>query len=59
MEVPVADAKVTISSRNLNNDELNLKVKFADDDAVVEGKGKKGNIFKKGVFILKDFIKKN
>lgn len=44
----MADAKVTISSRNLNNDELSLNVKFTDD-GVVEGKGKKGNFFKKGV----------
>ena len=44
----MADAKVTVSSRNLNNDELSVNVKFAGE-GVVEGKGKKGNIFKKGV----------
>ncbi|XP_037940803.1 uncharacterized protein LOC119685955 [Teleopsis dalmanni] len=47
MDLPIADAKVTVSSRSLDNDELSLNVKFANND-VVEGKGKKGNIFKKG-----------
>ncbi|XP_013100093.2 uncharacterized protein LOC106082249 isoform X1 [Stomoxys calcitrans] len=47
MDLPMADAKVTVSSRNLANDELNLNVKFAGD-GVVEGKGKKGGLFKKG-----------
>ncbi|XP_037814471.1 uncharacterized protein LOC119605433 isoform X1 [Lucilia sericata] len=47
MDLPMADAKVTVSSRNLKNDELSLNVKFAGE-GVVEGKGKKGNIFKKG-----------
>lgn len=44
----MADAKVTVSSRNLANDELSLNVKFSGD-GVVEGKGKKGSLFKKGV----------
>ncbi|XP_073820281.1 DUF1676 domain-containing protein Osi19 isoform X1 [Musca autumnalis] len=47
MDLPMADAKVTVSSRNLADDELSLKVKFSGD-GVVEGKGKKGSIFKKG-----------
>lgn len=49
MDLPLGDAKVTVSSRNLANDELSLNVKLAGDDGVVEGKGKKGNFFKKGV----------
>lgn len=48
MDLPLGDAKVTVSSRNLASDELSLNVKFAGD-GVVEGKGKKGNFFKKGV----------
>lgn len=28
--VPVADAKITVSPRNINEDELSLKIKFAD-----------------------------
>ncbi|XP_004536861.1 uncharacterized protein LOC101449483 isoform X1 [Ceratitis capitata] len=48
MDLPLGDAKVTVSSRNLANDELSLNVKLAGDDGVVEGKGKKGNFFKKG-----------
>ncbi|XP_039955561.1 uncharacterized protein LOC120771561 [Bactrocera tryoni] len=47
MDLPLGDAKVTVSSRNLANDELSLNVKLAGD-GVVEGKGKKGNFFKKG-----------
>uniref|UniRef100_A0A0K8WGQ7 Uncharacterized protein n=1 Tax=Bactrocera latifrons TaxID=174628 RepID=A0A0K8WGQ7_BACLA len=48
MDLPLGDAKITVSSRNLANDELSLNVKLAGD-GVVEGKGKKGNFFKKGV----------
>lgn len=48
IDLPLGDAKVTVSSRNLANDELSLNVKLAGDD-VVEGKGKKSNFFKKGV----------
>lgn len=35
VQLPLVDAKLTMSPRNLNNDELNLSVKFADE---VEGK---------------------
>lgn len=49
MDLPLAEAKVTVSSRNLAQDELNFTVNFAGDSDVVEGKGKKGNFFKKGV----------
>lgn len=51
VDLPVAgaSAKVTVSSRNLNNNELSLNLRFADDAAdAVEGKGKKGSLFKKG-----------
>ncbi|KAL9893185.1 DUF1676 domain-containing protein Osi19 isoform 1-T1 [Glossina fuscipes fuscipes] len=48
MDLPLAEAKVTVSSRNLAQDELNFTVNFAGDSDVVEGKGKKGNFFKKG-----------
>lgn len=51
----MADAKVTVSSRNLDNDELSLNVKFAGE-GVVEGKGKKGNFFKKGVLHAKIYL---
>ncbi|XP_075144501.1 DUF1676 domain-containing protein Osi19 isoform X2 [Haematobia irritans] len=46
MDLPMAETKVTVSSRNLANDELNLNIKFSSDD-VFEGKGKKGGLFKK------------
>lgn len=54
LNVPFAEARLTVSSRNLpNNDELDLKLRFNDSDEtdVVEGKGKKGNLFKKGAFL--------
>lgn len=37
-KVPVADAKVTISPRNINDNELNLKIKFNEETGPVEGK---------------------
>lgn len=37
-KVPVADAKVTISPRNINDNELNLKIKFNEESGPVEGK---------------------
>ncbi|XP_036234269.2 uncharacterized protein Osi19 isoform X2 [Bactrocera oleae] len=45
IDLPLGDAKVTVSSRNLANDELSLNVKLAGDD-VVEGKGKKHRLRK-------------
>ncbi|KAH8243564.1 hypothetical protein KR032_008601 [Drosophila birchii] len=53
MNLPLADAKVTVSARNLANNQLSLNLQLngdeADDDATdVEARGKKGNIFKKG-----------
>ncbi|XP_054747530.1 uncharacterized protein LOC129253255 isoform X2 [Anastrepha obliqua] len=45
MDLPLGDAKVTVSSRNLANDELSLNVKLAGD-GVVEGKGKKHRLRK-------------
>lgn len=37
VQLPLVDAKLTMSPRNLDNDELNLSVKFDKD---VEGKCK-------------------
>ncbi|XP_023302152.1 uncharacterized protein LOC111684248 isoform X2 [Lucilia cuprina] len=51
MDLPMADAKVTVSSRNLNNDELSLNVKFAGE-GVVEGKGKKHRLRKMAMPIM-------
>ncbi|XP_064550740.1 uncharacterized protein Osi19 [Drosophila montana] len=50
MNLPVADAKITVSARNLANDELslNLQLNNVDDASDIEARGKKGNIFKKG-----------
>ncbi|XP_055905659.1 uncharacterized protein LOC129941132 [Eupeodes corollae] len=50
VDFPVADAKVTVSSRNLNNDEINLNVKFPG--AEVEGKGRKNRLKKIAVPIM-------
>lgn len=56
MNLPVADAKITVSARNLANDELSLNLQLnnaVDNDASdIEARGKKGNIFKKGGFIV-------
>lgn len=38
--VPVADAKLTISSRNLQNDELDFKIKFNEATGVESRKSK-------------------
>ncbi|XP_067619140.1 uncharacterized protein Osi19 isoform X2 [Eurosta solidaginis] len=46
MDLPLGDAKVTVSSRNLANDELSLNVKILGGDGVVEGKGKKHRLRK-------------
>ncbi|XP_037814480.1 uncharacterized protein LOC119605433 isoform X2 [Lucilia sericata] len=51
MDLPMADAKVTVSSRNLKNDELSLNVKFAGE-GVVEGKGKKHRLRKMAMPIM-------
>ncbi|XP_061394973.1 uncharacterized protein LOC133330553 [Musca vetustissima] len=51
MDLPMADAKVTVSSRNLADDELSLKVKF-NGDGVVEGKGKKHRLRKMAMPIM-------
>ncbi|TMW47679.1 hypothetical protein DOY81_007247 [Sarcophaga bullata] len=51
MDLPMADAKVTVSSRNLNNDELSVNVKFAGE-GVVEGKGKKHRLRKMAMPIM-------
>ncbi|XP_073820283.1 DUF1676 domain-containing protein Osi19 isoform X2 [Musca autumnalis] len=51
MDLPMADAKVTVSSRNLADDELSLKVKFSGD-GVVEGKGKKHRLRKMAMPIM-------
>ncbi|XP_034661480.1 uncharacterized protein LOC117897018 isoform X1 [Drosophila subobscura] len=53
MNLPMADAKITVSARNLANDELSLNLQLngdEEDGAAVDGeaRGKKGNIFKKG-----------
>ncbi|KAH8382592.1 hypothetical protein KR009_004235 [Drosophila setifemur] len=51
MNLPLADAKVTVSARNLASNQLslNLQLNGDDDEATnVEARGKKGNIFKKG-----------
>ncbi|EDW58509.1 uncharacterized protein Osi19 isoform X1 [Drosophila virilis] len=51
MNLPVADAKITVSARNLANDELSLNLQLnnaVDDASDIEARGKKGNIFKKG-----------
>ncbi|XP_055850384.1 uncharacterized protein LOC129914958 [Episyrphus balteatus] len=50
VDLPVADAKVTVSSRNLNNDEINLNVKFPGSE--VEGKGRKNRLKKIAVPIM-------
>lgn len=37
-KVPLAGAKVTVSPKNINEDELNLKIKFAPEGrSAVEG----------------------
>lgn len=41
MNLPVANARVTISSRNLRNDELDLKVKFNQDGSADESRKSK------------------
>nr|XP_036674827.1 uncharacterized protein LOC108018335 isoform X1 [Drosophila suzukii] len=52
MDLPLADAKVTVSARNLVNDQLSLNLQLngdeGDEGTDVEARGKKGNIFKKG-----------
>ncbi|XP_023163732.1 uncharacterized protein LOC111594600 [Drosophila hydei] len=49
LNLPLADAKITVSARNLANDELSLNLQLNNDDATdIEARGKKGNIFKKG-----------
>lgn len=50
LNLPGADAKITVSARNLANDELslNLQLNDASDASDIEARGKKGNIFKKG-----------
>ncbi|KAH8402618.1 hypothetical protein KR215_003493 [Drosophila sulfurigaster] len=49
VNLPVADAKITVSARNLANDEMSLNLQLNNDDgAETEARGKKGNIFKKG-----------
>ncbi|KAH8327201.1 hypothetical protein KR074_006934 [Drosophila pseudoananassae] len=52
MNLPLADAKVTVSARNLANNQLSLNLQLngdeSDDATDVEARGKKGNIFKKG-----------
>lgn len=54
MNLPLADAKVTVSARNLANNQLSLNLQLngdeSDDVTDVEARGKKGNIFKKGGF---------
>ncbi|XP_036674827.3 uncharacterized protein Osi19 isoform X1 [Drosophila suzukii] len=52
MDLPLANAKVTVSARNLVNDQLSLNLQLngdeGDEGTDVEARGKKGNIFKKG-----------
>ncbi|KAH8294718.1 hypothetical protein KR018_002194 [Drosophila ironensis] len=52
MNLPLADAKVTVSARNLANNQLSLNLQLEGEDSDeatdVEARGKKGNIFKKG-----------
>ncbi|EDW14713.1 uncharacterized protein LOC6573161 isoform X1 [Drosophila mojavensis] len=49
LNLPLADAKITVSARNLANDELSLNLQLNNDNASdIEARGKKGNIFKKG-----------
>ncbi|KAM8705226.1 hypothetical protein ACLKA7_009651 [Drosophila subpalustris] len=51
VNLPMADAKITVSARNLANDEMSLNLQLNsdnDDVAETEARGKKGNIFKKG-----------
>ncbi|KAH8359197.1 hypothetical protein KR093_005120 [Drosophila rubida] len=51
VNLPMADAKITVSARNLDNDEMSLNLQLngeQDDGAETEARGKKGNIFKKG-----------
>ncbi|EDV48018.1 uncharacterized protein LOC6552827 isoform X1 [Drosophila erecta] len=52
MDLPLADAKVTVSARNLVNNQLSLNLQLngdeGDEGTDVEARGKKGNIFKKG-----------
>ncbi|XP_030371719.1 uncharacterized protein LOC115622005 [Scaptodrosophila lebanonensis] len=50
MDLPMADAQVTVSARNLANDELSLNLKLAD--GVVEGKGKKHRLRKMAMPIM-------
>uniref|UniRef100_A0A1B0FLD1 Uncharacterized protein n=1 Tax=Glossina morsitans morsitans TaxID=37546 RepID=A0A1B0FLD1_GLOMM len=52
MDLPLAEAKVTVSSRNLAQDELNFTVNFAGDSDVVEGKGKKKRLRKLAMPIM-------
>jgi len=57
MDLPLADAKVTVSARNLVNDQLSLNLQLngdeGDEGTDVEARGKKGNIFKKGGFTFR------
>ncbi|KAH8311805.1 hypothetical protein KR044_008125 [Drosophila immigrans] len=49
VNLPMADAKITVSARNLDNDQMSLNLQLNNDDgAETEARGKKGNIFKKG-----------
>lgn len=41
LNLPVANTKVTISSRNLHNDEIDFKVKFSDGSAPTESRKSK------------------
>lgn len=60
LNLPGADAKITVSARNLANDELslNLQLNDASDASDIEARGKKGNIFKKGGLNVAETIKR-
>lgn len=57
LNLPGADAKITVSARNLANDELSLNLQL-NDASDIEARGKKGNIFKKGGLNVAETIKR-
>ncbi|XP_017846099.1 uncharacterized protein LOC108602486 isoform X2 [Drosophila busckii] len=54
MQLPVADAKITVSARNLANDELslNLQLNADSDDSDIEARGKKHRLRKLAMPIM-------
>ncbi|XP_017967100.1 uncharacterized protein LOC108658932 isoform X2 [Drosophila navojoa] len=53
LNLPLADAKITVSARNLANDELSLNLRLNNDDASdIEARGKKHRLRKLAMPIL-------